>query len=37
MGVFFFEAEKNNCLETETLNWQHLDQLGIIPGISLYF
>jgi len=38
MGVFFFiETEKNYCLETETLNWQRLDQLGIIPGISLYF
>jgi hypothetical protein len=34
--IFFLETEKNHCLETETLNWQRLDQLGIIPGISLY-
>ena len=38
MGVFFsLRLKKNHCLETETLNWQRLDQLGIIPGISLDF
>ncbi|MEG4938565.1 transposase, partial [Microcoleus sp. F8-C3] len=28
---------KNHCLETEHLVWQRLDELGIVPGISLYF
>ena len=38
MGVFFcLRLKKNHCLETEILIWQRLDQLGIIPGISLYF
>ena len=38
MGVFFcLILKKNHCLETEFLIWQRLDQLGIIPGISLYF
>jgi hypothetical protein len=35
--IFLLENEKNPCLETENLIWQRLDQLGIIPGISLYF
>ena len=38
MGVSFcLRLKKNHCLETENLIWQRLDQLGIIPGTSLYF
>ena len=38
MGVSFcWRLKKNPCLETENLIWQRLDQLGIIPGTSLYF
>jgi hypothetical protein len=38
MGVSFcLKLKKNHCLETGNLIWQRLDQLGIIPGISLYF
>jgi hypothetical protein len=38
MGVFFsLRLKKKHCLETENLIRQRLDQLGIIPGISLYF
>jgi len=29
--------KKNHCIETEHLVWQGLDQLGIVPGTSLYF
>ena len=25
------------CIETEHLVWQRLDELGIVPGTSLYF
>jgi len=34
--VFFFR-QKNPCLQTETLIWQRLNQLGLVPGTSLYF
>jgi Fe2+ transport system protein FeoA len=29
--------KKNHCIETEHLVWQRLDELGIVPGSSLYF
>ena len=34
---FYLRLKKNHCLETENLIWQRLDQLGIVPGTSLYF
>jgi hypothetical protein len=38
MGVSFcLRLKKNHCLETENLIWQPLDQLGVVPGTSLYF
>jgi hypothetical protein len=38
MGVSFcLRLKKNHCLETENLLWQRLDQLGVVPGTSLYF
>jgi len=38
MGVSFcLRLKKNHCLETENLIWQRLDQLGVVPGTSLYF
>jgi len=38
MGVSFcLRLRKNHCLQTETLMWQRLDQLGLVPGTSLYF
>jgi hypothetical protein len=38
MGVSFcLRLKKNHCVETENLIWQRLDQLGIVPGTSLYF
>jgi hypothetical protein len=38
MGVSFcLRREKNHCLETENLSWERLDQLGVVPGTSLYF
>jgi hypothetical protein len=38
MGVSFcLRLKKNHCLETENLIWQRLDQLGLVPGTSLYF
>jgi len=38
MGVSFcLRLKKNHCLQTETLIWQRLDQLGLVPGTSLYF
>jgi hypothetical protein len=38
MGVSFcLRLEKNHCLETENLSWERLDQLGVVPGTSLYF
>jgi hypothetical protein len=37
-GVSFcLRLKKNHCLETEKLIWQRLDQLGVVPGTSLYF
>jgi hypothetical protein len=37
-GVSFcLRLKKNHCLETENLIWQRLDQLGVVPGTSLYF
>ena len=37
-GVSFcLILKKNHCIETEHLLWQRLDELGIVPGISLYF
>jgi hypothetical protein len=38
MGVSFcLRLKKNHCLETENLIWERLDQLGVVPGTSLYF
>ncbi len=38
MGVSFcLRLKKNHCLETENSIWQRLDQLGVVPGTSLYF
>ena len=37
-GVSFsLRLKKNFCIETEHLVWQRLDELGIVPGTSLYF
>jgi hypothetical protein len=37
-GVSFcLRLKKNHCIETEPLVWQRLDELGIVPGTSLYF
>ena len=37
-GVSFcLRLKKNLCIETEHLVWQRLDELGIVPGTSLYF
>ena len=37
-GVSFcLRLKKNHCVETEHLVWQRLDELGIVPGTSLYF
>ncbi len=37
-GVSFcLRLKKNHCIETEHLVWQRLDQLGVVPGTSLYF
>ncbi len=37
MGVSFcLRLKKNHCLETENLIWERLDQLGVVPGTSLY-
>jgi len=37
-GVSFcLRLKKNHCIETENLVWQRLDELGIVPGTSLYF
>jgi hypothetical protein len=36
-GVSFcLRLKKNHCIETENLVWQRLDELGIVPGTSLY-
>ena len=34
--IFLFEAQKKYCIETEKLMWRRLDQLGVVPGTSLY-
>ena len=34
---FCLRLKKNHCIETENLVWQRLDELGIVPGTSLYF
>ena len=34
---FCLRLKKNHCIETEHLVWQRLEQLGIVPGTSLYF
>jgi hypothetical protein len=37
-GVSFcLRLKKNHYMETEHLVWQRLDELGIVPGTSLYF
>jgi hypothetical protein len=37
-GVSFcLRLKKNHCIETEHLVWQRLDELGVVPGTSLYF
>lgn len=33
---FCLRLKKNLCIETEHLVWQRLDELGIVPGTSLY-
>jgi hypothetical protein len=36
-GVSFcLRLKKNHCIEREDLIWQRLDELGIVPGTSLY-
>jgi hypothetical protein len=36
-GVSFcLRLKKNHCIEMEDLIWQRLDELGIVPGTSLY-
>jgi hypothetical protein len=35
--IFCLRLKKNHCIETEHLVWQRLDELGIVPGTSLYF
>jgi hypothetical protein len=38
MGVSFcLRLKKNHCRSTENLIWERLDQLGVVPGTSLYF
>jgi hypothetical protein len=38
MGLSFcLRLKKNHCLATENSIWQRLDQLGVVPGTSLYF
>ena len=34
---FCLRLKKNHCLETENLLWKRLDELGVVPGTSLYF
>jgi len=34
---FCLRLKKNHCIETENLIGQRLDQLGVVPGTSLYF
>jgi len=37
-GVSFcLRLKRNPCIETEHLVWRRLDELGIVPGTSLYF
>ena len=33
---FCLRLKKNHCIEMEHLIWQRLDELGIVPGTSLY-
>ena len=33
---FCLRLKKNHCIEIEHLIWQRLDELGIVPGTSLY-
>jgi len=35
--VFLFETEEESLYRTEHLVWRRLDELGIVPGTSLYF
>ena len=38
MGVSFcLRLKKNPSRSTENLIWERLDQLGVVPGTSLYF
>ena len=34
---FWLRLKRNHCIEIEHLVWQRLDELGIVPGTSLYF
>ncbi len=34
---FCLRLKRNHCIETEKRIWLRLDELGIIPGTSLYF
>ena len=34
---FCLRLKRNHCIEREHLVWQRLDQLGRVPGTSLYF
>jgi hypothetical protein len=37
-GVSFcLRLKRNHCIETKHLVWRRLDELGIVPGTSLYF
>ena len=34
---FCLRLKRNHCIETENMIWLRLDELGIIPGTSVYF
>jgi hypothetical protein len=34
---FCLRLKKNHCIATKNLVWKRLDELGIVPGTSLYF
>ena len=37
-GVYFcLRLKYSLCIETEPLFWQQLKEVGLVPGISLYF
>ncbi len=34
---FCLRLKRNHCIEIKHLVWQRLDELGLVPGTSLYF